>query len=382
MALGDIIALLDSETFAQNQTQPPIIRKRNKNIVLLCSSAPTAVPCYVRSIYINDSGLITATPEDFLSLGALAGRDMALIHWVDDIFAVLSNDSDGAQHLWTVACDASGVIPASFTDYMALAPAANMSIRSNLIKPHDGVLLICPTNSITPAMVQTALITDAGLMGASPADSMDLPLQPRIQRSRHGLGDRIVTLYRDGGKIYISTYSCTDAGDLPANVIDSWEVAVPSGDHMALVKVSNTVYAMFVKHTDNTGQIHTFSINANGTINKSYIDSEQVEAILHTALEMKEMGAGYFICSYRFDATTLRIKTYFIALDGTIQDGHIGTMDRPFATVSDIFFEHLNGDIWTMIFLSPGTTIHLDTIEIETPILAGPHHEMVMKIGP
>jgi len=231
-------------------------------------------------------------------------------------------------------------------------------------------------------MVQTALITDAGFMGDDPAASMDLPLRPRIQRSRHGLGDRIVELYRDGGKIYISTYSCTNTGALPANVIDSWEVAVPSGDHMALCKVSNTVYAMFVKHTDNTGKIHTFSINANGTINKSYIDTEQVELVLHTALEMKEMGGGYFILGYRFDATTLRMKTYFISLGGTIQDGHIGTMDRAFGNVSDLFFEQLNGDIWTLIFLSPGTTIHLDTLEIETPTEERSHHEMMMKIGP
>ncbi len=382
MALGDIIALLDSETFAQNQSQPCIVRKRNKNIVLLCSSAPTAVPCYVRSIAISDSGIIDATPEDFLSLGALAGRDMGLIHWVDDIFAVISNDSGGAQHLWTVECDANGVIPATYTDYMALAGAANMSIRSDLLKPHDGVLLIGQTNSITPTMVQTALITDAGLMGASPQDSMDLPLRPRIQRMRHGLGDRIVELFRDAGQIHIVTYSCTAGGDLPASVIDDWNIAVPSGDHMALSKVSNTVYAMFVKHTDNTGKIHTFSINANGTINKSYIDTEQVELVLHTALEMTEMGAGYFLLGYRFDATTLRIKTYFIALDGTIQNGHIGTMDRSFATASALFFEHLNADIWTLIFLSPGTSIHLNTIDIETPTEERAHHEMIMKIGP
>jgi len=382
MAIGDIIRLLDSEVFAQNATQPAILRKRNKNIVLLCSSAPASYLCYVRSIAITDLGIIDATPEDFLALGALASRDMGLIHWVDDIFAVISNDSDGAQHLWTVACDENGVIPALPTDYMALAPAANMSIRSHLLKPHDGVLLICPTNSITPSMVQTALITDAGLMGDDPAASMDLFLQPRIQRARHGLGNRIVTLYRDGGKIYISTYSCTNAGALPAHTIDDWEVAVPSGDHMSFCKVSNTVYAMFVKHTDNTGMIHTFSINSDGTINKSYLDSEQVELVLHTALEMKEMGGGYFILGYRFDATTLRMKTYFIADSGTIQDGHIGTMDRSFTEVSDLFFEHLTGDIWTLIFLSPGTSIHLDTLEIETPTEERPHHEMMMKIGP
>jgi len=94
------------------------------------------------------------------------------------------------------------------------------------------------------------------------------------------------------------------------------------------------------------------------------------------------MGGGYFILGYRFDATTLRMKTYFIALDGTIQDGHIGTMDRAFSDVSDLFFEHLTGDIWTLIFLSPGTSIHLDTLEIETPTEERPHHEMMMKIGP
>ncbi|MBA7496166.1 hypothetical protein ES702_06764 [subsurface metagenome] len=382
MALGDIIGLLDSEVFAQQATQPPILRKRNKNIVLLCSSNLTDNLCLVRSIAITDLGIIDATPEDSLALGADPGRDMGLIHWLDDIFAVISNSTGGVQHLWTVACNGNGVIPATPTDYMSLGGATNMSIRSDLLKPHPNVLLIGQTNSVTPVMVQTAIISDAGLMGDTPADSMDLPLQPRIQRLRHGLGDRIVELYRDGGKIYISTYTCTDAGGLPANVIDSWEVAVPSGDHMALSKVSNTVYVMFVKHTDNTGMLHTFSINANGTINKSYLDSEQVEAVVHTALEMTEMGAGFFILGYRFDTNTLRVKTYFIADSGAIQNGHISTLDRAFSDVSDLFFEHLNGDIWTLIFTSPGTSIHLDTLDVETPTEAVPHHEMIMKIGP
>lgn len=382
MALGDIVGLLDSETFAQNQNQPPILRKRSKNIVLLCSTDIATVKCLVRSIAINDSGIIDATPEDSLILGTEAGRDMGLIHWVENIFAVIANDQAGAQHLWTVSCDENGVIPATVTDYMALAGAANFLLRSDLLKPHDGVLLIGQSRSITPKMLETALITDAGLMADTPQDSMDLPLQPRIQRLRHGLGDRIVELYRDGGKIYISTYTCTDGGGLPANVIDTWEVTVPAGEHMALSKVTNTVYAMFIKQTDNSGQIHTFSINVNGTINKSYLDSEQVEATLLTALEMTEMGAGFFILGYRATTLLLRMKTYFISDAGVIQDGHIGTMDRAFGDVSDLFFEHLNGDIWTLIYTSPGTTIHLDTLDIETPIEAGPHHEMIMKIGP
>lgn len=382
MPLGDIVQVLSTKNFPVYNNQPATLRKRNKNYVLLCAPLPDLEKAAIRSIYINDSGIINDSHTDFLSFGPTSGRDMGLIHWHGNIFAVISNDQTGAQHLWTVSCDSTGVIPDSTEDYLEVWAASNYNLRTNLLKIHNTILVIGQPKAITPNMVQTVQISGAGHMGDEHADGMDLPEQPRTQRLRHGPGNIIVELFRDDSVTHVVTYTCTGTGLLPAEVDDDWIIPVLTGDHMALCQVSETVYAIFIQQADLTGQIHTFSINPNGTINKSYLDSEKIETELVGYLEMIEMGQGYFLLGYRFSSTILRIKTYYISETGTIQDGHIGTGDISINNALNPSFEHLNGDIWTIIYSSPDTTLNLDTFEIVTPIAGVPHHEMIMGMGP
>lgn len=382
MATGDIVQVLDAVTFAQGASQPVILRKRTKNIALLCSNRVADHFCFLQSIGISDAGIINGTPLGSLALGAATGRDMGLVQWHNDIFSVLSNDQYAQVHLWTVSCDDSGNLPASHIDYLQLANASNLNIKSDILKVHTSVALIGETYSATPTMVQTVIVSEAGGIAASVADSMDLSDRPRAQKLRYSAGNIIVELWKGATEVIVSTYACAGDGALSASPIDSWTVVATPIHRIGFSKVSDSVFAMFIKHGDNSGNLHTFSINVDGTINKAYLDSEQVEATLVEGCQMVEMGSGYFVVAYRYSATILRLKTYFIADDGTIQNGHIGTIDRAFANAGNPSMEFLGGDIWVLVYQSPTTTIHFDTLEITMPGVAGPHHEMIMKIGP
>ncbi|GAH36473.1 unnamed protein product [marine sediment metagenome] len=58
------------------------------------------------------------------------------------------------------------------------------------------------------------------------------------------------------------------------------------------------MFAVFVRENGTGAQIHTFSIKPDGTINKSWEHSVQVEAAAIGALHMMEMGQGYFVLAY------------------------------------------------------------------------------------
>lgn len=382
MATGDIVKVLDAKTFSQGSSQPAILRKRTKNIALLCQNRVADSICFLQSIGISDVGIINATPLDSLVLGSAMGRDMGLVHWHEDIFAVLANDPVAHVHLWTVSCDDAGNLPISPIDYLQLADASNRTIRSDILKVHTSVALIGETYSISPATVQTVIVSELGGIDAAVADSMDLPEKPKNQRLRYAAGNIIVELWKGTTEAIVSTYACAADGALSASPIDSWTVAATAIDTFGFVKVSNSVFAMFIRHADNSGNIHTFSIQADGKINKAYIDSEVVEATISNFPEMTEMGSGYFIVAYKLSAAFLRVKTYYIADDGTIQNGHIGTIDRAFTDTGSLFMEFLGGNIWALLYNSPGTTCHFDTLEITMPVTERPHHEMIMGIGP
>ncbi len=152
MAIGDFGDFLDSKTFAQYEGQPPILRKRTENVALLLSQGPGILTAHLRSIGIDNAGLITGTPLDFLTLPEGTSRDMGLLHWLHDVFVVYNNDHTAKLNLWTVGCDQDGEITDEKIDYLHPANATNATRRSDLFKPHDGILL-----TVLPRLVKRAV---------------------------------------------------------------------------------------------------------------------------------------------------------------------------------------------------------------------------------
>jgi len=382
LALGEFGAVLDSKTFTQIESEPPNLRKRTKNVALLLTLGPANGYMYFRSIAIDDSGLIDATPIDTMAIETWTHRDKGLIHWLDDVFAAYSNDHNLLGHLWTVGCDQDGVITDSPLDYLQVGSATQRLIRSDLFKPHDGILLTGPCLPSAGVYLQTVPISDAGFMPDSVEDSMELPVNPYCQRFRQGAGNRIIDLAYLSAQYYIYSLTCTAAGDLPAAVTDSWGPISSTAQIDSLTKISDTVFALFARDGDGTQNIHTFSINPDGTINKTWIDSENVGESIANHHHMMEMGRGYFVVAYRMEDPKWRLKTYFIAHDGQIQDGHIDTMDMGTGNRGNERFEHLHGNIWTLTYEDVEMSVRIDTIEIDTPLETRARNELTMGIGP
>lgn len=382
MAIGDFGLVLDSVAFPQMESVPGVLRKRTKNVALLVTQALTYGDIYFRSLAIDDAGLIDDTPIDTLHMPNATHRDKALIHWGDDVFAVYSNDHLDDCHLSTVACDEDGEIADAALDYLRMNDAVNVNKIADLIKPHPGILLTGPTKPDPGYHLQTATISAAGAISDSVIDSMVLPFQPRTQRFRQGAGNRIVDLVMAAGGYWIFSLTCTSTGDLPDSASDSWGLITCIGWTTSLCKISDTVFAIFAKDSDGTSRIRTFSINPDGSINKTWIDTEEVETASADATHMMEMGRGYFLLAYVLPDLPWRIKTYFISHGGQIQDGAIDTLNRSGPNRGNFQFEHLNGNIWMLHYEDVVMQVRIDTIDVSTPFEARPHNELTLGIGP
>ncbi|MBA7612232.1 hypothetical protein ES703_19468 [subsurface metagenome] len=382
MAIGDFIGLLDSQAFVQAAYEPPILRKRTKNVVLLLSSNPENILPHLRSIAITDAGLINTTPLGSLDLGATAGRDMGLIHWVDDIFVAYANDQNADARVWSAKCTETGTLTEPFGNVLLVGQASTINRQSDLIKPHDGILLTGPSYPYPGVHLQTVAITDAGLMPDSITEEMDLPVRPRTQRLRQGAGARIINLSASTAEFYIDSFTCSSMGVLPDSPDDSWGPITCINDHKSLCKISDTVFAIFTIDADGPLKIYTFSINPDGTINKSWKDFEQVEAASLEHLHMTEMGGGYFVLAYTMADPNWRLRTCSIAGDGTIT--LLDSKDIATGNRGNPFLEHLQGNIWTFTYEDVSGSVRIDTIEISTPGAPAElgHTELIMGIGP
>jgi len=382
LALGDIVSVIDTQGFALYNAQPLFLCKRNKNIVVLLSQDLTDNPPLVRAISINDSGEINATPTGSLVLDAGAGRDLALIHWYENIFVAMVNDEFAANRLISFSVSDAGFIPGSIIASLDLATAANFAHISDLLQIHDTVIVTGETYPADPNHVESAIVSIAGSFSAGLADILTLPTRPREQRLRQGSGNRIVEAYTSANVINIVSFTCTALGAMPATPDDSWAWFTSDTERISLCKVTDLVYAIFTLDTDDHAWIRTFSIKVDGTINKSLIDSEDVDLAGDGVAYMLELFHGYFIVAHQVSGIPGRIKTYFISDAGVITDGHLSTRDIALTGFAQPSILHLQGDIYAMAFLNTNSEIMIYTLEIETPVDARSHHEMIMKVGP
>lgn len=382
MAIGEFGAVLDTQTFTAYESIPPSLRKRTKNIVLLYTQNPANNHPYLRSISISDAGLINPTPIDDLTLEAWPARDYALLHWLEDVFVTYHNFTNGVDKIYTVSCDEAGAISGSYLDLLQLQGSANTGFRPDLIKPHDGVLLTGASLPVSPYHVNSVSITDTGQIAAAVADSMPYPIAPKKQSLRQGAGDRIIALTGSDDWFNINSFTCSHVGVLPAAVTDTWADIPSTTCRNSLCKVTDSVYAVLLANSDGTTCIHTFSIKPDGTINKAWIDTEQVDAAASTVLHMMEMGGGYFLLAYTLALVPWTLKTYRIYPDGTIKDAAIDSMTRPTGNSANSFFEYLDNDIWTFTHGGAAGTVDIETIEIGMPSENQPHNELTLGIGP
>jgi len=382
LALGDIVQVLDTQGFALQSGNALVLCKRNKNIAVLLSQDIAANTPLARAISINDAGTINATPTGSLSLYAGAGRDLGLIHWYENIFVAMVNDHTAANRLISFSVSDAGVIPGAIIDDLSLAAASNLHHISDLLQIHDTVIVTGSTYPAAADSVETAIVSIAGSFSAGLADKLPLATRPREQRLRQGSGTRIVEAYTSANVINIVTFTCTALGLMPATPDDSWAWFTAGAERVSLCKITDLVYAIFTYDSDGEARIRTFSINLDGSINKSVIDTEIVDTAGGGVAYMLELSQGYFIVAYQVAGIPGRIKTYFISDAGVITDGQISSLDIDLTGFSQVSMVHLQGDIWALCFLNTDQEIMIYTLEIVTPSEAGPHHEMIMKIGP
>lgn len=382
MALGQIVQVIDTQGFVLFGGKALVLRNRNKNIVVLLSqNIPDNLPL-ARAISINDAGEINATPTGSLVLHADAGRDLGLIHWHDDVFVAIDNDHAARVFLIAFSVSAAGVIPGAIIGELAVENASNLLEISDLIKPHDTIILTgeCTPNPVKA--IQSVIITEAGSFINGLTDSLELSAAAQQIRFRQGSADRIVCAFTYQGHIHICTFPCTSSATMPATPTDTWDSYTSNSDILSLCKVTNSVYAIYGADSDASSRIRTFSINANGTINKSFLATKIVDAKDLATVYMTEIGGGYFITAYGVSGVPGRLRTFHIADDGLTITGPISSLDITSTGFSFPSIIHLQGDIWAFSFLDTAAQIMIYTLEIETPTEARPHHEMIMKIGP
>jgi len=356
-----------------------------------------------------------------------------IIHVTGDIYAIVFSGTDGDGFIVTVEIDSAGNIGASVIDTFEF-DTSNCQFP-DIIHIADDIFAIAYTGAGNHGFCVTLSISDAGDIGAAVIDSLDFDtggsLDPNIINVS---GSTYAVVYVGAGNHgKVSTFTISDAGDIGAAVIDSFEFDTVGCGNPRIIHVSGEVFAVFHAGSSYPGQISTFTINAGGDIGAATIDkaaydtsSANFNRVLHvsgnvfavvyrgpaydgwlatvTISDAGDIGASA-IENWEFDywegrhpdimhisgdvyciahdsgGSAKNLITFHISDAGDINTSLIDDFDFPAPGASYCDIIYISGSIYGVVFRGNANVGTLKTLDVETILAAAARHELLMGIG-
>lgn len=240
-----------------------------------------------------------------------------------------------------------------------------------LIAPNTFLFCIVPYSAI-PHKIGKLTISDTGEIDDGPAPSLDFTLQGDAPNSAHVSGPVWVNAYKDtGGNIQVETHDFS-------SLIDIYEIdSSGAATGPAISQPQPNRFALAHQGPGNDGYLKTFTIDSDGTITKSVIQEIEHDtegAYFHRILII---GDGVIAIPYMGYDEKGWIKTYPIAVDGTI-GSLISSLEYESTRCYSARMLHKGGDIYGIVFSGTGEIVSLD---IETPGVEFTQHLLMIGVG-
>lgn len=382
----------------------------------------------------GDIGSVRST----LEFDPVVGTYCRIIKSFDTIATIAAFETGGKEKFSTI--EVNPALPYALTLKDTLIYGFGGGSRHKLCERLPGCVLVHYLSHRDAAGVKVQLgsviVGAGGAMGAALTDNVMTENSAGANPDLiHLLGDVIALVMGDsGGDGWIKTFSCTSVGDIDPTELSSWEFETGVADHTNIIKISNNIVAVVYTDSVFDGWIKTIAIAGNGAITNAFQDFLEFEdtkcvdpRICHVsgniyAIVYKDTNNDGKIVTVSIDSSgtiPATIEDFFVFETGTFNrpaicrvcdtmvavayggpddDGFLKTIEIDAAgqitePVQDTLeFEttlcqnpsicYMQGDIYLIAFTSTGLDGFVVSVDIATPSVAVPHHEMIMKIGP
>ena len=375
---------------------------------------------------------------DTINFAAVGAAHSRIVRVNDTIAIVIFGDTSSDQKVVTVEVDAAGQITNTLKDSLAWDGAWNG--YNSICKRSDNIFVCSYRGSLDHVNIYGHLSTvHVGATGAIPASTHDDAVLDTSQISWsniiHLAGNVVVVAFKDGGNDgMLKTFIVSAAGAITEPAQDTFEFDAAHGSYPHLCRVSDTVIAVCYTDASNNGQLFTIGIDATGNIDANKIDFYQFIAGTGNFPRICHVSGDIYAVAYEGWGPYCTVVTFQISAAGQItepfkdswydnrweghqpsickvsdsvvavcyfdvnDDGQLftigidaaglidaGTIDvleyeTTYAYYNDII--HMQGDIYLIVYRNSGTDCVVASVDISTPLIVTPHHEMIMKIGP
>lgn len=202
-------------------------------------------------------------------------------------------------------------------------------------------------------------------------------------RIAHVGGNIYVISFQDGntGDGYARSVNITDAGAISFTAFGAVLIN-PHADEMTLAKIADGLFVTVQADAANKGIASVFEISAGGSITVPTNNTYEFDAGPVAWPSIVKVTNNIFAVAYTGSGSDGELRTIRCDVASAATWTPIGTLKYDATSALANSIKHVSGNVYVVVYHQTGDPGQMATIGISTPSLEGPHHEMMMKIGP
>jgi hypothetical protein len=227
-------------------------------------------------------------------------------------------------------------------------------------------------NGLTTSVTVTANASGGGGFGG---DITDTVIDTLTFDTSSGYTPEIVQVsnnvyaiaYRtSNNKGYLKTVSIAADGDIGNSAIDTLNFVTSNCYEPNIIQVTGNIYAIAYRGSSSRGYLITVSIAANGNIGSSVIDTLTFDAADGYEPDIVRVASNIYAIAYRGSSSRGYLKTVSIAANGNIGSSVISTLTFDTSTCYEPDIVRVASNIYAIAYRGSSNQGYLKTVSIAT----------------
>jgi hypothetical protein len=320
---------------------------------------------FLKTISINEDGEIGNWVIDTLEFDTSNCYEPSLIHVSGNVYAIAYRGNQGDGFLKTVSIAADGDIGNWTID--SLEFDNRDGYEPVIIHVSGNIYALAYRGSGSSGFLKTVSIAANGNIGNSAIDTMTFESWTAYEPGIVYVSGNIYAIAYRGffNRGYLKTVSIDTDGDIGNSAIDTLEFDTLCYEP-EIIGVSDSVFAIVYQGSGNDGFIETVTIAADGDIGNSIIDTRRFMDNNCYELGIIHVASDIYAVAYRGQGNDGYLKTVSIAADGAISDSLLDTLEFDTSNGYEPSIINVAGNIFAIVYRGSGNDGFVKTVEISS----------------
>ena len=180
-------------------------------------------------------------------------------------------------------------------------------------------------------------------------------------------GSVYAVVYKGSGNDgFLRTFSVNSNGDVTSTNIDTLEFDTTNGKTPSILSISGDIYAIAYTGTGDDGFIKTVDIDSSGNIENSVIDTLEFDTVKGKTPYVLNISGDIYVIAYAGNGDDGFIKTIEINSSGAITNSIIDTLEFDTVKGKTPYILSISGDIYAVAYAGNGDDGFIKTIDIDS----------------